>query len=149
MASFANQIATTIEQDLSARISNATDPDVVDIFIQFAREMLELADGTPLILALDDGDKLDESDRRRLADLAEQLPDGVVIRVAFAMWNGETRANVTTLRAAGLGARELQGLSAPAIGQWLQSKGLDLSETDAVLRASNGYALPCRRQPST
>ena len=58
MASFANQIATTIQQDLSARISNATDPDVVDIFIQFTREMLELADGTPLILALDDGDKL-------------------------------------------------------------------------------------------
>jgi hypothetical protein len=141
MASFAHQITTTIEQDLSARISNATDSDVVDIFIQFAGEVLAIANGKQLILSLDDGDKLDESDRRRLADLAEQLPDGVVIRVAFAMWNGDTRASVTTLRTAGLRAHELQGLSAPAIEQWLETEGLDVSDTAAVLHASNGYAL--------
>ena len=141
MASFAHQITTTIEQDLSARISNETDTDVVDIFTQFAGEVLAIADGKPLILALDNGDKLDESDRRRLADLAEQLPDGVVIRVAFAMWNGDTRTSVTTLRTAGLRAHDLHGLSAPAIEQWLESEGLDASDADAVLHASNGYAL--------
>ena len=141
MASFAHQIATTIDQDLSARITNATDPDVVDIFIQFSGEVLAIADGKPLILALDDGDKLDEADRRRLADLAEQLPEGVVIRVAFAMWTGETRTSVTTLRTAGLRAHEIQGLSVPAIEQWLESKGLDASDADEVLHASNGYAL--------
>lgn len=141
LSDFAQQLVTTVDAELSARINNASDPDVVDLVCGFASEIRTLADGRDLVLALDDGDHLPESDRRYLADLASQLPDGVVVRVAFSTWNVETRDEVDDLVRLGVKSVELEGLDEPAIRHWLLAEGLPGEWAARVRQTTNGYAL--------
>ncbi|MHB8245136.1 MAG: hypothetical protein ACYDGN_07225 [Acidimicrobiales bacterium] len=45
LSAFAQQLVTTVDAELSARINNAGDPDVVDLACGFAAEVRDLADG--------------------------------------------------------------------------------------------------------
>ena len=141
LSNFAQQLVTTVDAELSARINNASDPDVVDLVCNFAAEVRTLADGRDLVLALDDGDRLPESDRRYLADLADQLPDGVVVRVAFSTWSAETRDQVDELVRLGVKSIELEGLDEFAVRQWLVAEGLPGEWAARVRKTTNGYAL--------
>jgi hypothetical protein len=137
----AHQLITTIDSELTARINNASDPDVVDLVCGFASEVRALASGRDLVLALDDGDRLDEGDRRRLADLPLQLPDGVVVRLAFSTWSAQTRDQVDELTQLGVKSVELKGLDEAAVREWLLSSGLPGEWASEVWRTTNGYAL--------
>jgi hypothetical protein len=141
LSTFAHQLVTTIDSELAARINNASDPDVVDLVCGFASEVRALADGRDLALALDDGDRLDEGDRRRIADLSSQLPDGVVVRLAFSTWSAQTRDQVDELTQRGVKSVELKGLNETAVREWLLSSGLPGEWASEVWRTTNGYAL--------
>jgi hypothetical protein len=141
LSDFAQQLVTTVDAELAARINNASDPDVVDLVCNFASEMRELTDGRNLVLALDDGDLLNESDRRRVADLSTLLPDGVCVRIAFSTWNAQTRDHVDELAQRGVKNVELEGLSETAVGEWLSVEGLPAEWAPRVVQTTNGYAL--------
>jgi hypothetical protein len=141
LGSFAQQLVTSIDSELSARINNAGDRDVVDLVCGFASEVRALADGRVLVLGLDDGDRLDESDRRRLSDLASFLPDGVIVRVAYSTWSAQTRDQVDELVQHGVDVVELEGLDEAAVGEWLVAAGLPGDWAPQVHRTTNGYAL--------
>jgi hypothetical protein len=141
LGSFAQQLATTVDEELSARINNAGDRDVVDLVCGFASEVRNLAGGRDLILGLDDGDHLDESDRRRLSDLASSLPDGVNVRVAYSTWSAQTRDEVDELAQHGVAVFELEGLDESAIREWLIAADLPGDWAAQVRRTTNGYAL--------
>ncbi len=113
----------------------------MDIVRGFATEVREMADGRTLILALDNGHFLDESDRRRLSDLATILPEGVSIRVAFSTWNAETRDHVDELRQTGVNIFELDGLREDAIRELLVEADLPGDWAPKVRQTTNGYAL--------
>jgi hypothetical protein len=141
IGSFAQQLVTTVDAELSARINNAGDRDVVDLVCGFASEVLALADGRDLILALDNGDLLDESDRRRVSDLSSLLPDGVTVRVAFSTWSAQTRDQVDELVQHGVDVVELDGLDETAVRDWIVASGLPGNWAVQVHRVTNGYAL--------
>lgn len=141
LGSFAHQLITSVDSELSSRINNAGDSDVVDIVCGFATEVREMADGRALVLALDNGDLLDESDRRRMSDLATILPDGVTLRVAFSTWNAQTRDQVDELLQYGVDVFELDGLREDAIRELLVLAGLPDVWAPKVRQTTNGYAL--------
>jgi hypothetical protein len=141
LGSFAQQLVTTVDAELSARINNAGDQDVVDLVCGFGSEVRTLADGRRLVLGLDDGDHLDESDRRRLSDLATFLPDGVIVRVAYSTWSAQTRDHVDELIQLGVEVVELEGIDEDAIREWLIAAGLPGDWAPQVHRTTNGYAL--------
>jgi hypothetical protein len=137
----AHQLATSASQELVARIDDATDPDVVDIVIEFADAVVAFAGGRELRLALDDCDHLDDSDQRRLMDFAARLPDGIALRLSFNTWDADTRAQANALVIGGAAPISLEGLSEPATREWLIREGLQGDWALEVLRRTNGYAL--------
>ena len=137
----AHQLSTSIDQDISRRISSAYDQDVVDVVIELAIDLRSLWEDRPLHLALDDCDRLDEADRRRLMDFCEQLPDGICIRIAFATWDTRTRSQVDELIIRGAKSIPLEELDERAIGEWLVREGLDEGSAPAIKAATNGYAV--------
>lgn len=141
LGSFAQQLVTPVDSELSSRINNVGDSDVVDLVYGFATEVRAVADGRALVLALDNGDLLDESDRRRLSDLAAILPDGVTVHVAFSTWNAQTRDQVDELLQHGVDVFELDGLREDAIREWLVVAGLPGDWAPRVRQTTNGYAL--------
>ena len=141
LSAFAGQLVNSTNSDLLARINNTGDSDVVDIVCGFAAEVQKLSEGRILVLALDEGDRLDESDRRRLADLASVLPNEIIVRVAFSTWNSQTLDQADELVQRGVKSFELTGLDEPAIRDWLLESGLPATWAAQVRRTTNGYAL--------
>jgi hypothetical protein len=137
----AHQLSTSVSQEFAARIADATDPDVVDVVVQFASDVVAFAGGRSLHLALDDCDRLDDSDQRRVMDFAELLPDGIALRLSFSTWDANSRARANTLVVAGARAIPLGGLDEHPIRDWLTAEGLDADWAADVLTATNGYAL--------
>ena len=137
----AHQLTTSASQELAARINDATDPDLVDIVIEFAGDVVAFAGGRELRLALDDCDHLDDSDQRHLMDFAARLPDGIALRLSFSTWDTDTRAQANALVIGGVAPISLEGLGEPAIREWLISEELQGDWAAEVRRRTNGYAL--------
>jgi hypothetical protein len=81
---FAHDLSTSVDERLAARISAAGDGDVTEVIAGFAAEAAALAGDRDVLLSLDNAERLDEDDVRRLADLLTLLPDRVAIRLAYA-----------------------------------------------------------------
>jgi hypothetical protein len=141
LSSFGQQLVTAVDSELSARINNAADQDVVDLLCGFASEVRTFAAGRNLVLALDDGDRLDDSDLRRLADLSTYLPEAITIRVAFSTWNVRKREQADELVRLGVDPVELEGLTESNVREWLVAEDLPEAWAPRVHRTTNGYAL--------
>lgn len=89
---FATSLGGATSDALSARITAASDNDVVKQIASFSFEVAELADGNDVYLALDDTDRLDDADLSRLADLLDELSPKVKIRASFSTWHATSRA---------------------------------------------------------
>src|ERR1017187_8512462 len=135
---YVQELASISEHTLRARIQ-AVDADVLATLIAFFQEVVGVA-GRPVVLGLDNGERLGEQDLRQLADLAERLPDDAVVRVAYRV-TGTSQRYLRMLTDAGAMQIEVPALTAGATGEWLAGGGLDPELAPAVRRMTGGYAL--------
>jgi AAA ATPase domain len=134
-------LSTTEADALAVRINGAADNDVVDLIVQFAGELLDLADGKGLVLTLDNADELADDDQRRLEDLARRLPRGVQIWAGFTLWNAESRNIADRLTEAGAISIPLDGLGVDYVAEYLISEGVAADLAPLVHGATGGYPL--------
>ncbi len=99
---FARDLSTSVDERLAARISAAGDGDVIEVIAGFATEVAALVGDRDVLLALDNAERLDEDDVRRLADLFTLLPDRVVVRLAYATADESAQERLDDLRGPGL-----------------------------------------------
>lgn len=138
----ADALSKSKSEMLSARITSASDSDVVDQIVDFADAVAGLDVDRHIYLALDDIDRLDNSDLRRLLDLAERLPERVRLRCTFATWDAQGRSEAEMLIGSpSVTAVHLGGLSPGHVSEWLRRAGLSEDLTDAVMASTNGYAV--------
>lgn len=111
--------------------------------LDFAGEVCERFDGQQVILALDDGDRLNDEGVRLLADLAERLPDCLRLHVAFSTRTAAYRERVEWLltSSAFVDEEQILGLDVESIAAWLADEGLDPGAAADVVRVTGGYAL--------
>jgi hypothetical protein len=138
LAEYVQEQASDSEYALRARIQ-AADSDVLATLIVFIGEVASLA-GRPVVLAVDNVERLGEEDIRQLADLAERLPREAVVRGAWSV-TAAAAGQVRMLMEAGALLAELPPLSNAAVGEWLADEGLDPGLAAAVQRVSGGYGL--------
>lgn len=137
----AQAVSESVDESLANRISSAGDDDVIDLVLQLADEVLTLAGGPSLILALDEAHRLDAGDRRRLKDLVGKLPEQVVVRGAFTVAHLDDRQAIEDLGAAGVRLVPVAPLGERAVREWVETAGLNPELSLAVLEATNGYPL--------
>jgi hypothetical protein len=113
------------------------------VLVGLADELCELAEGEPLILALDAAELMTSADRGVLRDLASALPKGVRMRLGFATSSIEQRTAVDVLLASNSGVQELviEGLGLHDVAAWLSDSGLDRGLADRARRFTCGYPL--------
>jgi hypothetical protein len=135
---YVQDLASSSEHTLRARIQ-AVDADVLATLIAFFQQVVGIA-GRPVILALDDGERLGEEDVRQLADLGERLPVGAAVRVAYTV-KGTNQHLLQILSDAGILRIDVPALTEAAIAEWLADAGLEAGLASVVRRATSGYAL--------
>jgi hypothetical protein len=139
LADLGAAVTVSAEESLAARITAASDGDVVDQIVSFADEVVKLAGERGVCVALDDLDRLDDGDLRRLADLPNRLPPGFQIRGSFTTWHATSRARFETLQLGGVEGVPIGGLGERDVAAWLDAEGLDDRLTPSVMAATNGY----------
>lgn len=139
LESFGSELTVSAEQSLAARITAASDGDVVDQIVAFAEEVNAMAGEGEVDLALDDLDRLDGGDLRRLADIAGRLPPGLRIRGSFTTWHSTSRERFEALQLGGVEGIPIPGLDERDIAAWLSEQQLDVRLVPAVIAATNGY----------
>lgn len=153
---FGSALTVSAEESLGSRITAASDGDVVDQIVSFAAEVKAMAGEREVHVALDDLDRLDDGDLRRLADLPGRLPFGFCIRGSFTTWHSTSRQRFEMLQMGGITGVPIGGLGESDIEAWLDADGLDVGLADTVMAATNGYPVHVadalellHRQPST
>ncbi|MEU5875008.1 hypothetical protein AB0A73_26030 [Glycomyces sp. NPDC047369] len=135
------QLSKIRDSSLIDRVKNSSDPDVIEIVVELASELNDLIEGRQVILALDDAETLTPDDCLRLAYLAESLPDGILIRVAFSTWNITLIQKANDVFTENMSRIELRGLGLESIRLWLQRENLPAEHAEELQLASNGYPL--------
>ncbi|MDW3212478.1 MAG: hypothetical protein R8G01_00655 [Ilumatobacteraceae bacterium] len=141
LSDMADSLIASQGESLSARITAASDDDVVDLLVGFLQEASALAGETSVLLALDGLERLSDDDQRRLADVADKLPGGVSIRASYAASDSDSRRRADELAIAGAQLLPLTGLDVDAVREWLANVGLDARLAEAVVAATNGYGM--------
>ncbi len=140
VAEFVGELRTSFQEDLSSRLAAEADKDAVDTLIAFVAEVQTFAD-RPVVLSLDSGERLSEEDLALLADLCEQLPPDVRIRIGFSTHDVESQRKVEGVVIAGAREVRLEGLSTDAVGEWMNNCGLASSRASEVMQVTDGYPL--------
>jgi hypothetical protein len=127
-------------ESLAARLDRERPPLQREIVVEFAREVVALAEGRKVIVALDRCERLNEGSLRLLADLVEDLPPGM------AIWAAMTDGPSTELMCDLVGAEEVQ---VPPLAQQEVANVLDAESQPAELAEelrdrSSGNALELR-----
>src|SRR4051812_25691470 len=95
-----------------------------------------------MVLALDDGDRLDELDRRLLRDVAPRLPDECQLRVAYADYRLGTRRQIDALlQTPEIDEYRLAPLTGSAVREWLAREHLSTSLDGEVLAHTGGFPI--------
>jgi hypothetical protein len=143
LADYVTSLREAEDETLVRRIRAAVDPDVIDVLTDFATEVADLAEGRAIVLSLDEGENLDEHDRRLLGDLADRLPPGVRARLSVADFAPEVRDWIDGLKASTnlIDEIEIDPLDEPAVREWLEAAHVDADRASDVLRVTNGYPL--------
>ena len=136
---FADSIVVAQNESLQARISAASDRDVVNEILSLAEEVRSFGQVQVLYLGLDDVDRLGQDDLSRLADLPERLSDGVRVRASFTTSSVSSRVRADELLIRGASTVDVAGLAVDAVREWLEEVGLPGGLAPAVMKATNGY----------
>jgi hypothetical protein len=91
-----------------ARLEQVQRPRVLQVVLEFAAVTAELSEGRPVVLRIDEGQRLDERGMRLLADLAERLPSGVRLVVAWSKKSEAARVALSSLLDEGSGYAEIE-----------------------------------------
>jgi hypothetical protein len=142
-AAYLEELKSPIDEPLLARLTAAVDPGVAGLVLDFAGEVCARLGGQQIVLALDDGDRLNDEDVRLLADLAERLPDCLRLHVAFSTRTSAHRERVERLLTSSnsIAEQQIVGLGTDSIATWLADEGLDPDAAAEVARITGGYAL--------
>ena len=135
---YARGLTSSSEHTLYARIQ-AVDADVLATIIGFFEEVVQVA-GRPVVLALDNAERLGEEDVRQLADLVERLPEDAAVRVAYAV-SATGQDDLRRLISAGVLQIDVPPLTNAVVSEWLNDVGLDPELAGVVQRVAGGYAL--------
>lgn len=140
---YAKDIWPDTAETLAAKAAQSRDPLAAEILCAFADATRELAEGTHVALAFDQGQRLSEDDQRLLGDLAEHLPSDVHLRVAFATDTADRTRVVTRMRAdvPRIDDIEVPPLDEAAVREWLAADGLADSIAAPLVRQTAGYPL--------
>lgn len=142
IADYVRQLRQEIDDSVVARLAAASDQSAAEVLASFAAEVVALAGGRRIAVSLDSGERLNQEEARLLVDLAELLPEGGHIRLAFATYGGVTAARVEELRVLAPASHEIVvgPLDAVAIREWLAAESVD-ENVEKLLRATGGYPL--------
>jgi hypothetical protein len=138
---FARDLTTSVDERLAARISAAGDGDVIEVIVGFAVEAAALAGDRDVLLSLDNAERLDEDDVRRLADLLTLLPDRVAVRLAYATADQSAHELLDKLQEAGASVMVLDGLGSDLVARWLADEGVPVGMLAETMRVTGGYPL--------
>jgi hypothetical protein len=136
---FSTALTTSASESLEARIAAAGDRDVVRQVLDLAAELKDLAGSDDIFIALDNLDRLDDGDLRRLQDMVGAIPAGVHIRGTFTTVGMGSRRAADQLGIAGATLVELSGIDEGSVIEWLDEEGFDSRLAGDVIRATNGY----------
>lgn len=136
---FARDLSTSVDERLAARISAAGDGEVIEVIAEFATEAAALAGDRDVLLALDNAERLDEDDVRRLADLFTLLPDRVAVRLAYATADESAQERLDDLREAGATVVVLDGLEPGLVARWLADEDVPAGVLGETMRVTGGY----------
>jgi len=140
IAEFVGELRNSSEDDLSSRLAAESGRDAIDVLIAFVAEVQMFAD-RPVVLSLDGGERLSEEDLALFADLCEQLPPDVRVRIGFSTHDVESQRKVEGLVIAGAQALRLESLTIADVRKWMESRGVDSSKVGDVMRLTDGYPL--------
>lgn len=143
IAAFVRHLRAESGTDIRSRIGAASDPSIAQTVVGLANELLDLAEGAPLLLALDAAESMTPADRGVLADLAGPLAEDVCLRVGFATSNLRQQEAVDELLAVGAGVQTevIRGLDQPSVAAWLREVHLDAGLAERTHRVTGGYPL--------
>jgi len=132
-------VNATVDEQLVRRVTQACDPDAIEVFKGFAREAAELLEHQ-VVLTLDTAEKMHEDDFAQLLDLSAD-PSAAVIRLAFATRDDHAVRQVRELRVAGAHVVEIEPLGDATVHKWLASESIVGQTADDIVRTALGYPL--------
>jgi len=138
---YISELKSSADERLSARITAAADPDVIEVFAELADEVTTLDGGRDIILALDNLERLTDDDMRRLADLIDRLPDRVRVHGTYATSSVDAASRLDTVRTGGCSLVTLAGLTEADVQRWLEAEELDTRLSGQVLHLTSGYPM--------
>lgn len=140
---YARDIWPDDAETLAAKASRARDPLAYQVLVAFAATAQQLAPETSLALSLDQAERLTPDDHRVLADLAESLPGGVHVRLAYATDTPQRTKSVAALRGEcqAIDEIEVSPLTQGAIENWLSAEDLAWETADQLTTQTGGYPL--------
>jgi hypothetical protein len=127
LGDYISQLKTSVDEQMSSRITAAIDPGVVGLIIALAEEVCGVAGDEPVFLALDSAERLGGEDAAILADLAESLPSALRLRVALSTYDAAQRKKTDYLdsETAATAVIEVAPLELTAIEEWLIAEDLE------------------------
>jgi hypothetical protein len=135
-----DEVSHSANDQLQSRIMAASDPDVIAVFGELARQVQAFV-GQEMVLALDDVDRLADGDFRQLLDLVEEMPEGILLRLGHSTPDAAAAGRVTSLEEIGATVIRLGGLAADAVGQWLADAEVSNPDLDLIMRVTAGLPL--------
>jgi hypothetical protein len=133
------QVRGAAADDVTARIRQAGDPDVIHAIAALTADVADAAGGKRILLTLDNVEHIQPDDRGRLKDLGPLLPDGISVLCTFTSVCAADESILNEYTQAGMTVYPLLGLEAWAVEQWLGAEGLPPDMAKQVLVTTNGY----------
>ena len=141
IATAAFSLSTTPSNDLLSRITDASDPDVIDVIAALVKETCDLIGAEHVVFHLDNAERLMDPDLQRLKDLCEHPRERLRICTAFATVDQGGLDQISRLIASGAGEHPVAPLDEHHIALWLSREGLDPGWAADVRKATDGYPL--------
>ncbi|MGJ6127205.1 hypothetical protein QN239_31980 [Mycolicibacterium sp. Y3] len=137
---FFHRFRTPPDEELRRDIRSRTDAGVLNVIMALAEKTAEVLD-RDIVLALDEGNRLSDDDRRILASITTNPPQRIKIVVAWSNASALNRDGIQLLNEAGCSTVLLDGMSQEQITDWLRAERIDVSFTDRAWELTNGYPL--------
>jgi hypothetical protein len=129
------------DRRLAESIRTAIPADAIEVLMNLAHELRIAGDSATLRLALDRLERLDDSDWRRLMDLTETVPDGVLLTGCWSTADAGANSRIEGCERAGAHVIRIAGLSEEDVAKWLADAGVNRSLLGTVMRHTHGYPL--------
>lgn len=108
--------------------------ELCDIAAEFSQDV-----GRPIVLRLDNAERLLPSDRGLLAELVDDVVGSVWVVACVTQHHAAGDETIQQVSMRGIRAHELLPLSPPAIEEWLASAHVPPARWDTIVRLSSGY----------